>query len=184
MRQNINSNQLAATRFLDYYDFVVSQAVRCASFSGLAQDIIQEVYIDFTKKFDSFELSDDLRPLLAGMIRIASLRLREKYFKSLPQSMIHLAEKLQKLRAEKDLFSEDSNGFQEKLAALDDCLKKLSGKSHEMVVRYYFRGEKTSMIAEKLKISENTLRQRFSRIRHKLRQCVQVKIKKNEFPTE
>jgi DNA-directed RNA polymerase specialized sigma24 family protein len=66
---------------------------------------------------------------------------------------------------------------------LRNCLRKLSPESRELIVEYY-RGEKRAKIeirkslAERLKVSVNTLRMKASRLRDDLETCVEECLKK------
>lgn len=173
-----NPHDDATKYFLAHYEFVLSRAYSYAPFPGMAQDIVQDVYIDFVKKFETFELEEGkIRPLLTGMVRIAALRLRDKYIREQPSNLIRLAEKFFLHRMQNESADEEEKP---KLDALSECISKLPEKNRNMISMHYFQGTKMSQIALEFSMSDNTIRQIFCRIREKLRKCIEETLKKQD----
>src|SRR5919112_639611 len=66
---------IAAQAFLAHHGYVKGLALRHAPLPGVADDIVQQVFVEFLSKTASWDLSTDIRPLLATMTRNISLRL-------------------------------------------------------------------------------------------------------------
>ena len=72
--------------------FVHSLAVRFAPWPGLADDITQQVFLEFINKADQWDLQRDVRPLLAAMTRNVALRAWREHTRTLPDQLRELAE--------------------------------------------------------------------------------------------
>ncbi len=56
----------------DHGGFVRALALRLAPAPGLAEDIAQQVFLEFIAKSAQWDLSSDVRPLFAGMTHCRS----------------------------------------------------------------------------------------------------------------
>ena len=65
---------------------------------------------------------------------------------------------------------EDTAQFREMIRSLDKGLSTLPEKESEIFTRYYFYGESTTVIAQKMNVSEGTVRSALSRARTKLKE--------------
>ena len=164
------SNLQEAELFERHYDFVVHVAMRAAPQKELVYDLVHDVFVDFTRKRDQFDLGEDVRPLLAGMVRIAALKFRESSRKQTISLRI-LAEMVEAARRQR----KGNGNFEDKLDRLDHCLKKLSDQSRKLIERRYFDNEKVQDIAKELGIKDSALRQSLCRIRDALRKCLSYK---------
>ncbi len=66
---------------------------------------------------------------------------------------------------------------EKRLACLDRCLEELTGENRELIVRYYESEKRTKienrqLLADKLGVSNNALRNRAVRLRGKLESCI------------
>lgn len=93
----------AAQAFLAHYSFVRTVANRAAPWPGLTDDIAQQVFLEFIRKAGRWDLSKDLRPLLATMTRMVALRhWREAMRKESPSVEPGLLKKGEAIRLERD----------------------------------------------------------------------------------
>lgn len=73
-------------------------------------------------------------------------------------------------------FLDENETKREKLRCLDECMAKLSAEKRKLLIRYFEAEEETMIparkrLAEKMKISLNSLRIRVSRLKSKLEKC-------------
>ena len=72
--------------------FVHTLALRLAPAPGLAEDIAQQVFLEFIGKAAQWDLSTDLHPLFAGMTRNVARRAWREKTRDLPEVVRELAE--------------------------------------------------------------------------------------------
>ena len=158
----------AATLFLAHHGFVKGLALKHAPWPGLADDIVQQVIVEFLGKADEWDLTADLRPLLATMTRHVALRHWREQTRKLPEVAQRLAEHIRQI-AEAQLAPPR---YEEELTALQSCLDKLPGKSRTLVDLYYFADVPTREIAAQLAMKADTVLRAICRLRERLRQCI------------
>lgn len=163
----------AAQVFLVHHDFVKGMALRYAPWPGLVDDISQQVFLEFMKKEDRWDLSKDIRPLLATMTRHVAMRLWRERTRQEPERVQKLAEHIRQLAEERDR----PPRYEEEVTVLRACLEKLPEKSRELVDLYYYNEIGTPEIAEQLSMKSDTVCRALSRVREKLRECVQKGLK-------
>jgi RNA polymerase sigma-70 factor (ECF subfamily) len=155
-----------------HQDFVKSLALSLAPAPGLADDIAQQVFLEFIAKKDAWDLSSDPRPLLANMTRLVARRAwREKIGQMTPQ-MRELAEHLRSFAEQQPAEPRSDDERQ----ALRHCLAKLPEKSRRIVEVYYFAGVPSPDIARQMQISVESVRQALFRMRTQLRQCIETSL--------
>src|SRR5262249_31778026 len=72
--------------------FVRALALRLAPAPGLAEDIAQQVFLEFLTKEAAWDLSRDIKPLLAVMTRNVARRCWRERMHTLPEVQRELAE--------------------------------------------------------------------------------------------
>ena len=159
----------AAQAFLVHHAFVRSVATRNAPWPGLAEDIVQQVFLEFLGKEERWDLERDLRPLLTTMTRHVALRLWRERTRQMPENIQKLAEHVRQLAEERDGAPETD---EDQVAALRACLAKLPDKSRSLVERYYFEERSAQDIAEQLQMKADTVCRALCRVREKLRVCL------------
>ena len=68
--------------------------------------------------------------------------------------------------------------FQEEVQALSNILKELKKKDKEMVIRRFYYLQSTRQIAEAMKMSENAVDSKLSRLRRKLKKKYEKEVAK------
>src|SRR4029077_3816984 len=101
--------------------FVRSLALRFAPAPGLAEDIAQQVFLEFVAKAGRWDLSRDVKPLLATMTRNVALRCWRDRTRLMSAEIRGLAEHIRALAEG----SEVQWYRPEEQAALERCLKQL-----------------------------------------------------------
>lgn len=166
--------QQAATLLLRYHAYVFRQARRFAPMPDLAEDIAQQVLVDFIGKADQWDLEKDLRPLLMAMARRSAQAIWREKAKMLPESLRQIAEFV---RTE---LSEDDNDLQrrnDKAGALEGCLSHLPESGRKLVTLHYFEGMSTESLARQMDKTSNAVSQALFRIRERLRVCIERSLK-------
>src|SRR5229473_681927 len=77
--------------------FVRALALRLAPAPGLAEDIAQQVFLEFIAKADEWDLTRDVQPLLAGMTRNVARRQWRNRVREMPEQSRQLAEHIRAL---------------------------------------------------------------------------------------
>jgi len=162
----------AAQLFLTHHDFVKGVALKYAPWPGLMEDITQQVFLEFMAKEERWDLENDLRPLLATMTRHVAMRLWRDRTRSRPEVVQKLADHIRLLAEE----SEMPPRYEEEIGLLRGCLQKLPEKSRELIQLYYYSDVSTPEIAGQLEMKADTVCRALSRVREKLRECIQRQI--------
>jgi RNA polymerase sigma factor (sigma-70 family) len=163
----------AAQAFLGHHDFVKGVALKYAPWPGLVEDICQQVFLEFLAKEDRWDLGNDLRPLLATMTRHVAMRLWRERTRQQPEVVQKLAEHIRQLAEER----EAPPKYEEEISVLRSCLQKLPDKSRELVQLYYYNEVGTSEIAGQVNMKADTVCRALSRVRDKLRECIERSMK-------
>jgi RNA polymerase sigma-70 factor, ECF subfamily len=149
--------------------FVKAVALKLAPAPGLADDIAQQVFLEFVSKREKWDLERDVRPLLAVMTRNVARRFWRERCRAMSPEMRQLAEHIREL-SEKD----DVSPYQEEeVAALRDCLAKLPAKSQTLVRLHYYLGTSSVDIASQLPMRADAVRRALFRLRGQLRLCIE-----------
>lgn len=159
-----NVESVAATHTV----FVHSLALRLAPAPGLAEDIAQQVFFEFLSKADQWDLTRDVRPLLAGMTRNVARRCWRDHTRSLPEQTRELAEHIRALAADQDVRGHN----EEEITALRQCLDRLPDKSRRLVELHYFVDLTSVDIATRMAMKTDAVRRALFRLRGQLRKCV------------
>ena len=82
--------------------YVHGLALKLAPAPGLAEDIAQQVFLEFWKKKDTWDLTKDVRPLLAGMTRNVARRCWREKVRGMSPELREFAEHVRLLSEEDD----------------------------------------------------------------------------------
>lgn len=159
----------AAQVFLSHHDFVKGVALKYAPWPGLMDDITQQVFLEFMKKEAQWDLDKDARPLLATMTRHIAMRQWRERTRQQPDVVQKLADHIRQLAEER----EAPPRYEDEIGVLRTCLQKLPEKSRELVELYYYNEIGTPQIAEQINMKTDTVCRALSRVREKLRDCIE-----------
>ena len=159
----------AAQVFLAHHDFVRGVALKYAPWPGLMEDIAQQVFLEFMVKESQWDLSTDARPLLATMTRHIAMRQWRERTRQQPEVVQKLADHIRLLAEER----EAPPRYEEEISVLRACLQKLPEKSRELVELYYYNDIGTPQIADQIRMKADTVCRALSRVREKLRECIE-----------
>lgn len=148
---------------------------RCATlpWPGLAEDIIQQTFVEFLAKSAQWNLDEDIRPLLAAMTRTVALRNWREKARTLPEVIRKLSEHIRQLAEEQN----SPPRYDDELDALRNCVEKLPEKSKTLVNLYYYGDASTPEIALQLGMKSDTVCRALGRLREKLRSCIDLALK-------
>ena len=159
----------AAQVFLAHHDFVKGVALKYAPWPGLVEDIAQQVFLEFMAKESKWDLNKDARPLLATMTRHIAMRQWRERTRQQSDVVQKLADHIRLLAEER----EAPPRYEDEIGVLRSCLQKLPEKSRELVELYYYNDIGTPEIADQLAMKADTVCRALSRVRDKLRDCIQ-----------
>src|SRR5437867_2196959 len=149
--------------------FVHALALRLAPAPGLAEDIAQQVFLEFIAKAAQWDLSSDVRPLLAAMTRLVARRAWRDKTRDMPEVVRELADHIRELAEAREVTwfeGEEKN-------ALRRCLEKLPGKSRRLIDLHYDLGVTSVDIASQMAMKADAVRRALFRLREQLRKCIQ-----------
>jgi RNA polymerase sigma-70 factor, ECF subfamily len=148
--------------------FVRALALRLAPAPGLAEDIAQQVFLEFIAKAASWDLTRDVQPLLAGMTRNVARRCWREKMHTLPEVQRELADHIRQLAESREV------GWcgEEEKSLLRRCLGRLPKKSRRLVELHYYLDVSSAEIARQMALNPDAVRRALFRVREKLRNCV------------
>jgi RNA polymerase sigma-70 factor (ECF subfamily) len=152
----------------EHMGFVHALAIRYAPVPDLAQDVTQQVFLEFLGKSHQWDLSRDIRPLLSEMTRIVARRCWQESCQQMTSQMRHLAEHIRELSESSHLEPIQ----EEEAAALRKCLEKLPDRSRLLVRTRYYLGANSVEIADRLGMTPTAVRRALFRLRQTLRTCM------------
>ena len=149
--------------------FVRALALRLGPAPGLADDIAQQVVLEFLAKANQWDLTREVQPLLAGMTRNVARRCWREHTRALPEQTLELAEHIRALAEDQDVRWHD----EEETVALRQCLDRLPDKSRRLVELHYFVDLTSVDIARQMAMNADAVRRALFRLRQQLRKCIQ-----------
>jgi RNA polymerase sigma factor (sigma-70 family) len=157
--------------------FVKAMALKLAPAPGLAGDIAQQVFLEFIEKRDKWDLSQDLKPLLATMTRNVAMRCWRERCKAMAPEMVALVEEIRTLaeREEVPWYSEEEKD------ALRRCLEKLPEKSRNVLKLHYDLGVSSVDMAQQMRVRADAVRRALFRLRYQLRRCVEYSLSRGSY---
>lgn len=132
----------------------------------LVDDVVQETFVTACQKADQFEPGTNFRAWIFAIARYKVLAL----LKTQGAKPGVLDYDVVDMLAEE---SEEDDNLQERVALLEDCVRKLARTAHQAIVLRYAEGLGPTEIAERMGWSVNALNVALSRARIFLRRCVE-----------
>lgn len=165
----------AAAMLIKYHGFVFRQARRFVPVASLAEDVAQQVLVDFLGKLGQWDLENDPKALLMAMTRRCAAAMWRERSKHLPETLRRIADLV------RHEFAEENESLEEEdrqIEALQSCIRKLPETGRNLITLYYFDGVSTERLAEQLQKKSNTVARAIGRLREKLRLCIESSLKK------
>lgn len=175
-----NGSEKAATYLISRYSAEVRcYAAKIAPRPGMAEDIAQNAFIECLKSISNFDAGSDFMPWMRGIIRNMARREWERIYREEKIRKDGLAVYIEKLAAEMESYPEQSlKNPQDRLRALRNCVKKLSDRGKELISLKYSLQITCREIAKKIGANTGAVKMALSRIRRKLKKCIEHAIKK------
>jgi RNA polymerase sigma-70 factor (ECF subfamily) len=148
--------------------FVRALALRLAPAPGLAEDIAQQVFLEFLAKEAQWDTSRDIKPLLAVMTRNVARRCWRERMHTLPEVQRELSEHICRLAESRDV----SWFGEEERTVLRRCLDRLPTKSRRLVELHYYMDTSSVEIAQQMAMQPDAVRRALCRLREQLRKCM------------
>lgn len=136
-----------------------------------AEDLLQQVALTATEKFDDYDPQRSFTGWALGIARNKTLQ----YFESSKADRLRFGQDLVMQLAETHERLADEG--QPRAQALDDCMAKLPEQSLALLKRRYIQNLKPGKIADMIGVSANSVRISLHRIRTALRQCIERRVK-------
>jgi RNA polymerase sigma-70 factor (ECF subfamily) len=132
-----------------------------------AMDVLQETSLVLWRRFETFEIGSNFFAWACKIARLQALKHRDRQGRT---GQLFELSVLEKLAA--DACRED-RGYAIPLAALEECIKKLSTGDRNLIRKRYQPGVSVNQIARELGRSANSLSKSLGRIRRALMGCVE-----------
>jgi RNA polymerase sigma-70 factor (ECF subfamily) len=158
-----------------YQDALVSYAYGLLQDWALAQDAVQEAFIVLQKKHAEFRPDANVYTWARQIVRFEALnilrsRQREDCF--VDDELFSLVDQ----QFERHLDLDAVGALEARKAALQHCMSRLDGDSVSLLLGFYKDALSCEKLAEAQRKSVNAVRLSLSRIRTKLRECVERRL--------
>ena len=138
---------------------------------NLAEDVVQDLFVTLSAKWESFDQNRRLYPWLKRIVRnraVDIIRKRSREFYCGDEELLDLVDRA---------FEEnDSDVLLDRRrlmkTTLKNCMEKLQSKGRQLLHEFYYSGKSCSEIAELSGKSENSVYISLTRTRQSLRKCV------------
>lgn len=157
------------------YSLVLEVARRYAPNPSLTRDIAQQAFLVFVQgaREKEWDLDKDVDPLIYGIVKNVARQVWQREQRSAPTALRRVAERFLQPPSEPREFA--SPGEREpgpRIEALHRCMDKLTQRGRTFLELHYRDGMTIEEIARRHEVNPSTLRQMFSRLRAKLRDCI------------
>ena len=158
-----------------YQDQLTAYAYVVLQDWGLAEDVVQDLFVTVSVKWQSFDRSKALYPWLKRIVRnraVDIIRSRSREFYCHDEALLDLVDQSfdegeARLRKEqKQLMN----------SALRGCIDNLGRAARELLRGFYSEGKSCIEIAKEQQRSENAIYISLTRIRQQLRRCAESKL--------
>jgi len=136
-----------------------------------AEDVLQEVARGAIEQFGDY---DRTRPFLNWVMGIARYRILN-YYRSQRGDKLVFDESVLRMIERGHVDVAPSVGDREQ--ALSDCLKRVDGRSRDVLARRYDQGQAVNQIAERLGTTPNAVSRLLYRTRLLLKDCIELRLK-------
>ena len=132
------------------------------------EDLTQEVAATVVDKWSEYDRQRSFEAWALGIARNKVMNYwtrqgRDRHVFD-PGALDRLAEAHRRLQPESE----------QRREALDECLKKLSGRDHELIARHYQQSESPRSLAEQTGVTLNAIYIRLHRVRRTLLECIEL----------
>lgn len=161
-----NRNRIFVELFSSNYNRIRSFILTIVPNISDADDILQETSKIMWEKFDQFEIGTNFVSWAVTIAKYQALNFRKKYNPKAPLS----TDLVELLADESEDFLEDEN---ERLEALQGCLKKLQKKDMNLIKNRFVQRKTARELSKEIGVAMNTIYRNESRILSLLLNCIQ-----------
>jgi RNA polymerase sigma factor (sigma-70 family) len=158
-----------------YQDSLTAYAYVVLQDWNLAEDVVQDLFVTVSVKWESFDSSKPLYPWLKRIVRnraVDIIRSRSKEFYCADEVLLDLVESAFNQEDE-----ESCRLRRSKLnTLLKQCIQQLNKASYQLVKRFYTERQSCAEIAAETNKSENAVYIALTRTRRELRRCASSKL--------
>ncbi|MHC4608467.1 MAG: RNA polymerase sigma factor [Planctomycetota bacterium] len=158
-----------------YRDGLISVAYSHLRDWAAAEDVVQESFLTVSGRWDQFQPGTNLFAWVRQIVRFKAM----EAVRARKRRVSHEEKRLQEIapKVVEEWMSEDRAEEQVRVRrALHSCMSGLEERSVDMIAEYYWKGVSTADIASRYERSENAVRLILSRLRARLRECMQRKL--------
>lgn len=168
-----------AQLFQDRYGLVVGVARRFSPLPDLVYDIAQQAFLHFVKAAQSIEWSEEsgVDALLYRITKNIAITCWRKEKAKSSEKMQRIREMFLARSREKEEDATDEK-LSDEIPLLRECMEQLPKKSRDLLNMHYVEQVSMEAIGQQTRIKPSTIRQTISRIRRKLKDCIEKKQKK------
>lgn len=161
--------------FQSHYGLLIGIARCYAPAPDLVHDIMQEAFIDFVNDAlkGNRDFDRDISPLLCTIVKNRAIKHWAERRKNTPEVLQEIAERLSR---ETEEAREEQ--LQDEIRHLKDCMGMLPFESRRLIEQHYRLGYSMEEIARFEQRKPDAIRQAVCRIRLRLRECIEKKLKK------
>lgn len=161
-----NSEVSAIEKIIENFSGYVYTVIRNFSRGRLSgedmEELASDVFIRLWQNRKRLDSECGLKPYISAIAR----NLVKNRFRVLTPA----AEDIENVEAASEFDLEENVEMSQMLHCLSEGLSKVTKKQREIFLRFYFYGEKTSEIGQKMNLKEGTVRSELTRTRAKLKE--------------
>lgn len=169
----VDSQETAKVLFLAYRNLVSRVAVRYAPSPSLTEDIVQQVFLEFVAKADSWDLSTDVRSLLTVMTRNVARRHWRDEMRRQPEKIQALSKHIKRIISQREPDEEHEENIEENIRQMRICMESMPEKTRDLIELHYMKGIPIKELAGEMKLNADSVYRAIYRLRKKLRLCIE-----------
>ncbi|MDO5552434.1 MAG: sigma-70 family RNA polymerase sigma factor [Planctomycetia bacterium] len=169
--KKLKAQEQASQLFLDNYGLVRQTAFEAAPSLDLIDDIVNETFLYFIEKAETWDYNEKIQPLLRTVTQNIGKRMWREHLRKLPEAYVRIAESAQAVLSESTFLS-DQVHHESKMTALNLCIQKLPQKTRDVVETHYLHQIPVVEIARRTGQSLSTLYKILLSARRMLHDCV------------
>ena len=177
--ENMSRQSEIIKKAFSFQDSLTAYAYVVLQDWNLAEDVVQDLFVTVSTKWESFDPSRPLYPWLKRIVRnraVDIIRSRSREFYCEDDRLLDLVEQA--------FDQEESDNALRRRSVMNslikDCIQKLGDSSKQLIRMFYAEGKSCAEIAEKLNRSENAVYIALTRTRKQLRRCADSKLSMEE----
>ena len=163
-----DTQALIADLVQQHQAYVRALAVRLAPSAAEGDDVAQDAFLLLMRKRAEFDLTREVRPLLAAIVRNLAKQAWDRAIRDNRQRRDDLADYLDTVAEDARQSHADWNR-----AALEDCLTKLTTRERDLLNLRYTLDCPSEEIARRLASSADAVRMALVRLRSRLKECIE-----------